>query len=109
MFMSKDYNIYNPVSNMRGVGIEVKAKLRAIGIKYIWQLVEYGKTEQQRMDLAQQIDLPLSILSTLVSRADLMRLRGVGDDLAHLLVTGGVRSCRDLQHATPERLHRRLM
>jgi nucleotidyltransferase/DNA polymerase involved in DNA repair len=103
------YSVYNPISNMRGVGIDVKAKLRARGIKYIWQLVEYGKTEKQRIELAQQIDIPLTVLKTLVSRADLMRLRSVGDDLAYLLATAGVSSCRDLLRYDPEQLHRRLI
>src|SRR5436853_6439629 len=111
MFTSKGYkySVYNPISNMRGVGIDVKAKLRARGIKYIWQLGEYGRTEKQRIELAQQIDIPLSVLKTLVSRADLMRLRSVGDDLAHLLAMAGVNNCRDLQHCDPEQLHRRLI
>src|SRR5438094_10177695 len=105
MFRSKGSNAYNPISNMGRVGIEVKAKLRAIGIKYIWQLVAYGKTEQQRVELAQRLDIPLSVFNTLVSRADLMRLHGVGDDLAYLLAMAGVSSCRELQHADPMQLH----
>ncbi len=103
------YSIYNPISNMREVRVDIKAKLRARGIKYIWQLVEYGKTEQQRTELARQMDIPLSTLKMLVSRADLMRLRSVGDDLAHLLATAGVSSCRDLLQRDPEQLHRRLI
>lgn len=103
------YSVYNPISNMRGVGIDVKAKLRARGIKYIWQLVEYGKTERQRVELAQQMNVPLNTLKALVSRADLMRLRSVGDDLAHLLTAAEVSSCRDLLQRDPEQLHRRLI
>lgn len=111
MFTSKGYkySVYNPISNMRGVGIDVKAKLRARGIKYIWQLVEYGKTERQRVELAQQMNVPLNTLKALVSRADLMRLRSVGDDLAHLLTAAEVSSCRDLLQRDPEQLHRRLI
>lgn len=103
------YSVYNPISNMKGVDVGIKAKLRAVGIKYIWQLVEYGKTEQQRAELARKIDIPLNMLKALVSRADLMRLRSVGDDLAYLLAMAGVSSCRDLLHHDPETLHRRLI
>lgn len=103
------YSVYNPISNMKDVDIKVKTKLRARGIKYIWQLVEFGKTEKQRAELARQLDIPSSVLNTLVSRADLMRLRSVGDDLAHLLAMAGISSCRDLQHHDPEQLHKRLI
>ena len=100
--------MYNPISNMRGLSVETIEQLQAQGVKYTTQLLEHGKTAQQRTALAQQSALPLSLIEELVGRADLMRLRGVGGDLSLLLREAGISSCRSLQHQSVEQLHKRL-
>lgn len=100
--------VYDSINGMRGLNAEIKEKLQAAGIKYMQQLLERGKTEQQRIEFAQRVDLPLSTIQCLVGRADVMRLRSIGGDLSHLLEFADVTSCRILQQQQPEVLYKRL-
>ncbi len=101
-------SMYAPISSIRGIPVDIAQHLHKRGIKYTHQIFPRCQTEQQRQELARQLDIALAHLTDLSYRADLMRLHGVGGDMAHLLVMAGVRSCRDLQHAPPMPLFKRL-
>lgn len=105
---NKKYSMYNPISNMKGVQTEYIEQIQAQGVKYTQQLLEHGKTLQQRKELAQQSSVPVQVIHELVGRADLMRLRGIGGDLSLLLQEAGISSCRSLSEQSTERLHKRL-
>jgi uncharacterized protein DUF4332 len=62
----------------------------------------------QRAALAKQIGVAESQLTGWVNRADLMRLKGVGTEMANLLELCGVDSCKELQHRKAEHLHDKL-
>lgn len=100
--------MYDPISSIRGVDAVVKEKLLGEGVKYAHQLLEQGKTAQQRKDLARRTGIACQTIQTLVNRADLMRMRGVGSDLAYLLACAGVKNCRELQRCVAEQLYKRL-
>ncbi len=104
----KKYAMYNPINMMKGISLEAREKLDALGVKYTQQLLERGKTESQREKLAQQIGISNRTLTELVGRADMMRLRGIGGDLSLLLKEAGVLSCKALSEQNTERLHKRL-
>jgi predicted flap endonuclease-1-like 5' DNA nuclease len=91
-----------------GLSPDVKAKLEAEGIKNTQQLLEQARTVKQRTELAHKVGTTAGVIKELVNRADLMRLKGVGGDLANLLEEAGVNSCKELQHRHPENLHKRL-
>jgi len=105
---NKKYSMYNPINIMKGVPSEYIEQIQAQGVKYTQQLLERGKTPQQREELAQQSNVPVQTIHSLVGRADLMRLRGVGGDLSLLLQEAGILSCRSFQEQDAERLHKRL-
>ena len=88
----KKYAMYNPISMMKGISSEVREKLDTLGIKYTQQLLERGKTASQREELAQEVGISNRVLTELVGRADMMRLRGIGGDLSLLLKEAGVLS-----------------
>ncbi len=100
--------MYDPISSLRGVDEVVKEKLLAEGIKYAHQLLEIGKTRQQRAELAERTGISAKTVQALVYCADLMRMRGIGHDLSYLLACAGVRNCRELQDCVPEHLYKRL-
>ncbi len=104
----KKYAMYNPINMMKGISSETREKLDALGVKYTQQLLERGKTESQREELAQQIGISPNTLTELVGRADMMRLRGIGGDLSLLLKEAGVLSCKALSEQNADRLHKRL-
>ncbi|GAC1623538.1 MAG: hypothetical protein NVS4B11_18310 [Ktedonobacteraceae bacterium] len=93
---------------MKDVSLEVREKFSTLGVKYTQQLLEQGKTESQREELAQQLGISQRALTELVGRADMMRLHGIGGDLSLLLKEAGILSCKALSEQNVERLHKRL-
>ncbi len=104
----KKYALYNPISMMKGINPELRESFFKIGVKYTQQLLERGRTNSQREELAQQLGISAKALAELVGRADMMRLRGIGGDLSLLLKEAGVLSCKALSEQNVERLHKRL-
>ncbi len=99
----------DPISKIRGITPELHAKLEAEGIRNTTQLLEHAKTPHQRSELATKAGTTPQIIKELANRADLMRLKGVGEALSHLLEEAGVNSCKELQHRKPENLHKALV
>lgn len=98
----------DPIGSIKGITPEAKEKFLAEGIKNTIQLLEIARTPQQRAELAKKFEITQNDLKELVNRADLMRLKGVGGDLANLLEEAGVNTIRELQHRTPESLYKKL-
>ena len=98
-----------PIGHIKGLEADVKTKLEAEGIKSTDQLLEHTRTSKQRTELAHKVGSTATVLKELANRADLMRLKGVGGDLANLLEEAGVNSCKELQHRKPETLHQALV
>lgn len=93
------------LSTIPGMEPEVRRGLEEQGIDTIVQLLEQTMTKESRADLAHKATITTHQLKTLVDRADLMRLQGIGGDRATLLEEAGVAGCKDLQHRNPEHLH----
>ena len=99
----------NSLSKIPGMEPEPQSRLEAEGIYTTQQLLERTATKEERADLAQKIGMTTNMLRTLVDRADLMRLQGVGGDVATLLEEAGVNGCKDLQRRNPEHLYATLI
>lgn len=95
----------NLLTTIPGMEPEPLSRLKAQGIYSTQQLLERTVTKEEREDLAHEIGMTTQMLRSLVDRADLMRLPGVGGDLATLLEEAGVNGCKDLQHRNPEHLY----
>lgn len=99
---------YDLISKVKEVPTEVTHKLAQEGLRYMQQIFVRCQTEQQRSELAHKLAISVHILDDLVCYADLMRLHGVGSDLARLLQTADVHSCQQLQQCNPEELYKQL-
>jgi predicted flap endonuclease-1-like 5' DNA nuclease len=97
------------ISKIKGITPELEQKLHEDGIRHTDQLLEHTRTVKQRNELAHKLGTSASVLKELANRADLMRLKGVGGDLSNLLEEAGVNSCKELQHRSPENLHKALV
>ena len=98
----------DPIGKIRGITPELHTKLEAEGIRNTDQLLEHARTEKQRSDLAHKTGTTSHAIKELANRADLMRLKGVGEALSHLLEEAGVNSCKELQHRKADNLHKTL-
>ncbi len=96
------------VSSIKGMNPELAAKLKAEGITNTDHLLQAAQKAGPRRDLAKKLGISGSELLELVNRADLARIKGIGDAYAHLLEEAGVDSVKELAHRVPANLHDRL-
>ena len=96
------------ISEIKGLDPKVAAKLQQAHINTVDDLVKETHTSQQRTALAKQLGVPPSQLTDWINRADLMRLKGIGTEMANLLEDSGVDSVKELQHRKADMLTAKL-
>jgi len=96
------------ISDIKGMDPDAQGKLEATGIKTTDDLLAHTANQSERNSLAKQLGVSSSQLTEWINRADLMRLKGVGKEMANLLEDAGVDSCKELQHRNAENLQTRL-
>jgi len=89
----------DPAVEIEGIGPVYSRRLRDAGITTTEQLRAASADR-----LAQQIDVPRHQIEQWQGMADLVRLRGIGKQLAELLVRSGVPDSKALAKETPARL-----
>lgn len=100
--------VSHKISEIKGLDAGIQHKFEADGIRTVEDLLRETATPQQRSTLARKLGVETSQLLEWVNRADLMRLKGVGTEMANLLEECGVDSCKELQHRKADNLHTRL-
>lgn len=96
------------IGEIKGLDTGVQQKLEADGVATVEDLLRETATPQQRSALATKLGIGGSQLTEWINRADLMRLKGVGTEMANLLEECGVDSCKELQHRKAENLQAKL-
>jgi predicted flap endonuclease-1-like 5' DNA nuclease len=77
-------------------------KLRRAGVRTTADFLTWGRTPDGRRMLAERAGLGLEQITGWVMMADLMRVRGIGPDVARLLTAVGVKSIADLKKVDAE-------
>jgi predicted flap endonuclease-1-like 5' DNA nuclease len=80
------------------------ARLKAVGVATTFALLEKGGELPARKALARQAKIPEKTLEGWIQMADLMRIKGVGPDVARLLAAAGVHTVAALRTADPDKL-----
>ena len=96
------------IAEIKGMDATAHTKLAEAQISTVEELLAQAGTAQQRNTLAKQLGVTSSQLTEWVNRADLMRLKGVGTEMANLLEECGVDSCKELQHRVAANLQAKL-
>jgi predicted flap endonuclease-1-like 5' DNA nuclease len=96
------------IAEIQGLSAEMQAKMGEGNIATVEDLLAQTATPAQRTALAKQLGVTSSELTEWVNRADLMRLKGVGTEMANLLEECGVDSCKELQHRVAANLQAKL-
>ncbi len=96
------------IGDIKGLPPEVLVKLQALNIKTTEDLLNRTETPSMRNALAKEIGVAASELTEWVNRADLMRLNGVGTEMANLLEEAGVDSVKELKHRRADHLYERM-
>jgi predicted flap endonuclease-1-like 5' DNA nuclease len=97
------------LETIEGIGPVYAKKLRAAGVGTVEALLKAGKTPQGRRELAGKTGIGDEYIMDWVNRADLMRVRGVGEEYGDLLERAGVDTVVELAQRNPDSLHRKIV
>ena len=97
------------ILKIEGVGKVFAKKLVAAGLMTTEKLLEVGCKAKAREELAAKTSLPVKSILEWVNRADLMRIKGVGEEYSDLLEAAGVDTVVELANRKFENLHPKLV
>jgi predicted flap endonuclease-1-like 5' DNA nuclease len=97
------------LEKMEGIGPIYAEKLRAAGIRSVEALLRAGATPEGRREIEQKSGIGHEYILDWVNRADLMRVRGVGEEYSDLLEKAGVDTVIELAQRNPGNLHEKLL
>ncbi|HEY7780206.1 MAG TPA: DUF4332 domain-containing protein [Ktedonobacterales bacterium] len=98
----------NKIAEIKGMTSAAEAKLQGANITTTDELLKATAAAHDRAELAKKIGVEPAQLTEWLNRADLMRLKGVGTEMANLLEECGVDSTKELQHRVAANLHAKL-
>lgn len=96
------------IHKLYGVDPNLESKLKMLGIKDNEDLLRACSSHGAMMEMARSADVDISIVRRLIHRAELARIRGIGETYTMLLEEAGVATAHDLAGSSPEDLKARL-
>jgi predicted flap endonuclease-1-like 5' DNA nuclease len=102
-----DYPSYSIVQ-IEGIDGAMAQKLRAMRIRTTRRLLEVAKSPKGRKLLAQRTGIPARLILGWANKADLMRVKGIGDEYTSLLQAVGVGTMRKLRAGKPAQLAKKM-
>lgn len=93
------------VEKIEGIGKVYGGKLRAAGIRDTEALLKACAGPKDRAALAAKAGIPDALVLEFANRADLMRVKGIGEEYSDLLEAAGVDTVPELAQRKAENLH----
>jgi predicted flap endonuclease-1-like 5' DNA nuclease len=97
------------LTEVEGIGEVYAQKLKDIGIKTTEELLEQGASPKGREKIVEQSGISKKLVLEWINRADLFRIKGVGEEYADLLEAAGVDTVPELAQRNPENLYQKLL
>lgn len=97
------------IVRIEGIGPVYAAKLKNLGINTTESLLERGADKKGRESLAESSGISERLILEWVNRADLMRVKGIGEEYSDLLENAGVDTVKELRNRNPDNLHAALL
>jgi len=97
------------ILKIEGIGPVNAAKLQKVGVRTTEGLLKVAATKAGRRKLAADADISENQILEWVNRADLMRIKGVGEEYSDLLEAAGVDTVKELRNRNPNNLHQALL
>ena len=97
------------IETIEGIGPKHGKALRKAGISTTGALLKAGGAKKGRKALAADSGCTEAQILEWVNRADLMRVRGVGEEYSDLLEQSGVDTVKELRNRKPENLHQKMI
>ena len=92
-----DNNEEYDIEDVEGIGKKYAQRLRDMGITTSLALLKRCGDPKSRREISEKLQVEGAMMRNWVSRADLMRVKGIGGQYAELLTAAGIQSVRDLQ------------
>ena len=97
------------IDTIEGIGVKNATRLRKNRIRTTEALLKRGATRKGRKGIADATGLSQASILEWVNRADLMRVKGVGEEYSDLLEAAGVDTVKELRNRKPENLLARMI
>ena len=97
------------LEDIEGIAAVQARKLRAAGVRSVEGLLKTGGTAKGRKDLAEKASVSEKLMLEWVNRADLFRIKGVGEEYSDLLEAAGVDTVVELGTRNAANLHATLL
>lgn len=94
---------------IEGIGGFYANKLRAAGIGSVEALLEKGRTPEGRREIEEASGIGHALVLEWVNLADLMRIKGIGEEYSDLLEEAGVDTVKELRNRVPGNLHQKML
>lgn len=94
---------------VEGIGEVYAAKLKELGIRTTEALLAKGATRKGREELEAASGISGKLILDWVNRADLFRIKGIGEEYSDLLEEAGVDTVPELAQRNPQNLYQALV
>ena len=97
------------VIEIEGIGEVYAGKLLDAGVPTTEALLDAGATPHGREALSEKTGIGHALILKWVNRADLFRVKGIGEQYSDLLAAAGVETVLELAQRVPEHLHGKMV
>lgn len=97
------------IIEIEGIGPAYKERLIEVGVRSTSRLLQVGATRRGRKDLSENTGISEKLILEWVNLADLIRIKGIGEEYSDLLEEAGVDTVKELRNRDPKNLHLRLV
>ncbi len=97
------------LTSIEGIGAKSARQLKSAGVRGTATLLQAGCTRAGRRELAKKAGVSEKKVLEWCNRADLMRVRGVGEEFSDLLEQSGVDTVKELRRRKASTLHTKML
>lgn len=97
------------ITKIEGVGGKFAKSLSKSGVRTTKGLLKVAAAKKGRQELAASTGISEKLILEWVNLADLMRIKGVGEEYSDLLEEAGVDSVKELRNRVPANLHQAMV
>ena len=97
------------IDTIEGIGPKLATKMRKAGIRTTEALLKKGDSRRGRNEISGVTGIDSKMILEWVNRADLMRVKGIGEEYSDLLEAAGVDTVKELRNRRASNLLKRMV
>jgi len=97
------------ITTIEGIGPSYATRLRRVEIRTTKNLLKAGAKKRGRANLSKRTGISETLLLEWVNLADLMRIKGIGEEYSDLLEEAGVDTVKELRVRRPDHLYQAIV